>query len=70
MVDGMPLFSGIYVRAVIMRRDVLNRRLRLYQPETRAQEDPEKLLFMSDPDRCCDIRKVRPLAAAIEVYDA
>jgi Phosphoadenosine phosphosulfate reductase family len=38
--------------------------------ETMAQEDPEKLLFMSDPDRCCNIRKVRPLAAAIEVYDA
>ena len=35
-----------------------------------AQQDPEKLLFMSDPDRCCDIRKVRPLAAAIQVYDA
>ena len=38
--------------------------------ETMAQQDPEKLLFMSAPDRCCDIRKVRPLAAAIEVYDA
>ena len=38
--------------------------------ETMAQQDPEKLLFMSDPDRCCDIRKVRPLAAAIQVYDA
>jgi phosphoadenosine phosphosulfate reductase len=38
--------------------------------ETMAQQDPEKLLFTSDPDRCCDIRKVRPLAAAIEVYDA
>ena len=38
--------------------------------ETMAQEDPDKVLFMSDPDRCCDIRKVRPLAAAIEGYDA
>jgi phosphoadenosine phosphosulfate reductase len=33
-------------------------------------EDPEKFLFASDPDRCCDIRKVRPLAEAIEGYDA
>ena len=35
-----------------------------------AQEDPEKFLFMSDPDRCCDIRKVRPLAEAMEGFDA
>jgi phosphoadenosine phosphosulfate reductase len=33
-------------------------------------EDPEKFLFASDPDRCCEIRKVRPLAEAIEGYDA
>ena len=38
--------------------------------ETLAQEDPEKFLFMSDPDRCCEIRKVRPLAEAMEGYDA
>ncbi len=39
-------------------------------PETVAQEDPEKFLFASDPDRCCEIRKVRPLAEAIAGYDA
>ncbi len=38
--------------------------------ETVAREDPEKFLFASDPDRCCEIRKVRPLAEAIEGYDA
>ena len=38
--------------------------------ETIAQEDPEQFLFMSDPDRCCDIRKVRPLAEAMEAFDA
>ena len=38
--------------------------------EVLAAEDPEKFLFASDPDRCCDIRKVRPLAEAIEGYDA
>src|SRR5208283_3281182 len=38
--------------------------------ETIAQEDPEKFLFMSDPDRCCEIRKVRPLAETIEGFDA
>jgi len=38
--------------------------------KTVAQEDPERFLFASDPDRCCEIRKVRPLAEAIEGYDA
>ena len=35
-----------------------------------AALDPEGFLWSSDPDRCCDIRKVAPLAQAIEGYDA
>jgi phosphoadenosine phosphosulfate reductase len=35
-----------------------------------AAEDPEKFLFASDPDRCCEIRKVKPLAEAMEGFDA
>jgi phosphoadenosine phosphosulfate reductase len=35
-----------------------------------AAEDPEKFLFASDPDRCCDMRKVQPLARALDGYDA
>jgi len=35
-----------------------------------AAEDPEKFLFASDPDRCCDIRKVQPLARVLDGYDA
>ena len=35
-----------------------------------AAEDPEKFLFASDPDRCCEIRKVAPLAVTLEAYDA
>src|SRR5579872_2351410 len=27
-----------------------------------AKDDPEKFLFANDPDRCCEIRKVSPLA--------
>ena len=38
--------------------------------ETVAAEDPEKFLFASDPDRCCEIRKIQPLAEAMEGYDA
>jgi phosphoadenosine phosphosulfate reductase len=35
-----------------------------------AAEDPEKFLFASDPDRCCEIRKVAPLAAMLDNFDA
>jgi phosphoadenosine phosphosulfate reductase len=37
---------------------------------TLAAEDPEKFLFASDPDRCCEIRKVTPLSVALDGYDA
>ncbi len=35
-----------------------------------AAEDPETFLWSSDPDRCCEIRKVIPLAEALEGFDA
>src|SRR5271167_3862247 len=35
-----------------------------------ATEDPENFLFASDPDRCCESRKVRPLAEAMNGFDA
>jgi phosphoadenosine phosphosulfate reductase len=35
-----------------------------------AQEDPEAFLWAKDPDRCCEIRKVAPLAKALEGFDA
>jgi phosphoadenosine phosphosulfate reductase len=37
---------------------------------TLAKEDPENFLWSSDPDRCCAIRKVEPLAKALKGYDA
>ena len=33
-------------------------------------EDPDGVLWRSDPDRCCAIRKVEPLARALEGFDA
>lgn len=35
-----------------------------------AREDPENFLWARDPDRCCHIRKVLPLAEALEGFDA
>jgi len=39
-------------------------------PATLAAEDPERFLFARDPDRCCEIRKVLPLAKALDRYEA
>jgi phosphoadenosine phosphosulfate reductase len=35
-----------------------------------AEEDPDTFLWSSDPDRCCEIRKVIPLAEALDGFDA
>ncbi|HEY3911503.1 MAG TPA: phosphoadenylyl-sulfate reductase [Stellaceae bacterium] len=32
--------------------------------------DPESMLWLSDPDFCCALRKVEPLAAALSGFDA
>lgn len=46
--------------------------VRSIQPsaEDLATLDPEGFLWSTDPDACCEIRKVAPLATAIEGYDA
>ena len=40
------------------------------KPALLAEEDQENFLWASNPDRCCEIRKVFPLAEALEGYDA
>ena len=35
-----------------------------------GREDPENFLWATNPDRCCEIRKVLPLAEALDGYDA
>ncbi|WP_424969106.1 phosphoadenylyl-sulfate reductase [Dinoroseobacter sp. S76] len=35
-----------------------------------ASEDPDDLLHTRDTDACCDLRKTRPLEAALDGYDA
>jgi phosphoadenosine phosphosulfate reductase len=35
-----------------------------------AEQDPETFLWASDPNRCCHVRKVLPLARALDGYDA
>jgi len=69
--------TGQHFEETLRYRDALVERLGLTNlvgaaPDAAlvAEEDPEKFLFASDPDRCCDIRKVQPLARALERYDA
>jgi phosphoadenosine phosphosulfate reductase len=38
--------------------------------ETLKREDPERDLWFSDPDACCRIRKVEPLARALKPFSA
>lgn len=38
--------------------------------ETLSREDTDRDLWFSDPDACCSIRKVEPLARALKPFDA
>src|ERR1700727_181746 len=69
--------TGQHFSETLAYRDDLVARLKLTNvivaepdAETVAQEDSEKFLFASDPDRCCEIRKVLPLGKALEGYEA
>ncbi len=71
-IDTLHLFPE-----TLAYRDELVARLKLtnvktLQPEADAlaKEDPEKFLWSSNPDACCHIRKVLPLAKALEGYEA
>ena len=46
--------------------------IRVFEPDLRdlAEQDPDVFLWSSDPDRCCRVRKVLPLAHALEGFDA
>jgi phosphoadenosine phosphosulfate reductase len=48
------------------------RDVRSIQPAEAAlkREDPDRELWFSDPDSCCGIRKVEPLARALKPFDA
>ena len=69
--------TGQHFEETLAYRDALLARLGLTNvisahPDTNllAAEDPEKFLFASDPDRCCEIRKVLPLSKALDGYAA
>lgn len=77
---GLPVLfldTGQLFPETLAHRDALVRRLgltdvRSIRPEARAlaAEDPDGELWLVEPDRCCSLRKVAPLAEALEGFDA
>jgi len=71
------LDTGWLFEETLAYRDTLIERLRLRDvrsikplDETLSREDPERDLWFSDPDACCRIRKVEPLARALKPFSA
>jgi phosphoadenosine phosphosulfate reductase len=69
--------TGVLFPETLAYRDALVARLGLtavttYRPDAEevAEQDPETFLWSTAPDQCCHIRKVLPLARALEGYDA
>jgi phosphoadenosine phosphosulfate reductase len=71
-IDSLQLFPE-----TLVYRDRLVAQLALTNVDTLkpddkllAAEDPDKFLWAHNPDRCCEIRKVLPLAKALKAFDA
>ena len=68
------LDTGLHFGQTLPHRDALAARLGLTDVRTVASADaaavdPRGDLWRRDPDACCDLRKVRPLAAAVAGFD-
>jgi len=59
-----------YRTALSARLGLTDVRIVVPNPEERADLDPKGDLWRTDPDACCDLRKVRPLARAAAGFDA
>ena len=71
------LDTGWLFEETLAYRDTLTAKLgladvRSIKPleQTLKREDPERELWFSDPDACCRIRKVEPLARALKPFSA
>lgn len=71
-VDTQMLFAETlaYQRTVAERLELTDLRIVRATPEALAAADPLGDLHKSDTDACCDLRKTRPLEAALSGFDA
>ena len=77
---GMPIVfidTGMHFHQTLQYRDALRDFLKLSDIRTSKGDaaeikavDPKGVLNKTDPDACCEVRKVRPLAPALEGFDA
>lgn len=59
-----------YRDTLAARLDLADLRVLQPDPDILAKRDPEKLRWSFDPDGCCDVRKVAPLARGLAAFDA
>src|SRR5690606_24674615 len=71
------LDTGVHFAETLAYRDTLAAELGLSdlrvirpQPHLLTAADPDGKLYRSDPDRCCALRKVEPMARAVEPFAA
>jgi phosphoadenosine phosphosulfate reductase len=68
------LDTGWLFEETLAYRDTLIARLglrdvRAITPRREAEADPDRDLWFRDPDACCALRKVEPLAHALQAFD-
>jgi phosphoadenosine phosphosulfate reductase len=71
-IDTLQLFSETLAYRDRLVADLHLENVITLKPDDQllAAEDPDKFLWARDPNRCCEIRKVLPLAKALQGYDA
>jgi phosphoadenosine phosphosulfate reductase len=58
-----------YARTLTARLGLLDVRWLAPEPALLARRDPDRDLWIGDPDGCCYLRKVRPLKTALHGFD-
>ncbi|QNL17882.1 phosphoadenylyl-sulfate reductase [Hyphobacterium sp. CCMP332] len=59
----------VYKRKLLERLRMSDNLNELHPDPAVETEDPDKTLFFTNPDRCCHLRKVLPLQAALKNFD-
>jgi phosphoadenosine phosphosulfate reductase len=71
-IDSGKMFGSTlrYRDAIVERLGLTDVRVARPDPATLATQDTDSGLWLREPDKCCAIRKVAPLARALDGFDA